>query len=149
MKILLTILCIVLITGILSAQTFDEKNGTEITKNSKYLKDLKKLKDLKDPNSTKENTSNKDPDENEEDGTGKVWGYAFGDFFYKAGGDSTISLLDYTNYPKDYNSFDFRRIYLGYDHNISRYFFTRFVLAYDGNDVLPNLKNAVLIKLSD
>jgi len=146
MKILLTILCIVLITGILSAQTFDEKNGTDITKNSKYLKDLKKLKDLKDPNSTKENTSNKDPDENEEDGTGKVWGYAFGDFFYKAGGDSTISLLDYTNYPKDYNSFDFRRIYLGYDHNISRYFFTRFVLAYDGNDVLPNLKNAVLIK---
>ena len=146
MKTLITFLCMVLITGIVSAQTFQEIATSDITKNAKYLKDLKKLKDLKDPKNIEDNTGINEPDDSEDDGSGKVWGYAFGDYFYKTGGDSTISLLDYTNYPKDYNSFDFRRIYLGYDHNISKDFFARFVLAYDGNDVLPNLKNTVLIK---
>ena len=93
MKTLLTVLCIVLISGITSAQTYQGNTESEITKNAKYLKDLKKLKDLKDPKITEDNKGIKDPDETEEDGTGKVWGLAFGDYYYKTGGDSTISLL--------------------------------------------------------
>lgn len=82
----------------------------------------------------------------QDDPDGKVWGYAFGDYFYKAGGDSTVSALDYTGYKKDFNSLEFRRIYLGYDHNISRDFMARFVLAYDGSDLLASGKRSVIVK---
>lgn len=78
--------------------------------------------------------------------SGKVWGTAFGDYFYKTGGDSTGNQLQYTSYNKDFNTFEFRRIFLGYDYNISEKFFTSVVLGYDGSDVLPNSKRAFFIK---
>jgi len=87
-----------------------------------------------------------DKDNKNDDPPGKVWGLVFFDYFYKTGGDSTSTALEYSGFKKDYNSFEFRRIFLGYDHNISEDFFARFVLAYDGNDKLTNNKRAVLVK---
>ncbi len=77
---------------------------------------------------------------------GKVWGYAFGDYFYKSGGDSSGDNLEYSKYNKDFNSFTFRRIYLGYDYTINKTFETRVVLSYEGNDTIADGNRSVFVK---
>ena len=52
----------------------------------------------------------------------KVSGYAFGDYFYKVDGDSTGSGTQYSNIKKDYQGFEFRRIYIIFKKNISKDF---------------------------
>lgn len=76
----------------------------------------------------------------------KVWGLAFGDYFYKAGGDSTVSTLQYTAYKKDFNNLDFRRVFLGYNHNFNADFMAKIVLAYEGTDLTNEGKRAVNLK---
>jgi len=87
----------------------------------------------------KQGTSNDSP--------GKVWGYAFGDYFVKIGGKISEGFSgEYSNYRKDFNAFDFRRIYLGYDHGISKSFDARFALSYEGKEVSANKNITVFIK---
>lgn len=83
--------------------------------------------------------------------SGKIWGYAFGDFFYKSGGlyaagpdsffvnkgDTTIKVkrfgdAEFAKIPKDYYAFTFRRIYLGYDYQFTQNLSSRILL--EGND---------------
>jgi hypothetical protein len=65
--------------------------------------------------------------------SGKLWGYVFGDFTYKAHTNSfNMSNTQYATTPKDYNLFDIRRVYLGYDYDISEHFSTQLLLAYEG-----------------
>ena len=64
--------------------------------------------------------------------------------FLQNRGDSTGNQLQYTSYNKDFNTFEFRRIFLGYDYNISENSSLSVVLGYDGSDVLPNSKRAFL-----
>src|ERR1035437_970985 len=67
--------------------------------------------------------------------SGKLWGYVFGDFTYKAHTNSfNMSNTQYATTPKDYNLFDIRRIYLGYDYDISEHFSTQLLLAYEGQN---------------
>ena len=58
--------------------------------------------------------------------SGKIWGYSFGDFYLKSGGDTATwaSRAEYSGVPKDVYAFSFRRIYLGYDYTISPKFST-------------------------
>lgn len=78
---------------------------------------------------------------------GKVWGYAFGDYFYKAGGDTGSGFSgEYSNYKQGFNAFDFRRIFLGYDHKISESFDARFVLSYEPNEVTSGGNRTVFVK---
>jgi len=58
--------------------------------------------------------------------SGKLWGYAFGDFYLKSGGDTATwaSRAEYSGVPKDVYAFALRRMYLGYDYNISPTFST-------------------------
>ncbi|PWT78954.1 MAG: hypothetical protein C5B59_00710 [Bacteroidetes bacterium] len=67
--------------------------------------------------------------------TGRLWGYAFGDFYYKAHSDSLNrgGNNQYTGIPQSRNAFQFRRIYLGYDYNISKKFATELLLAAEDN----------------
>ena len=53
--------------------------------------------------------------------TGKLWGYTFGDFYYKAHSDSLNrgGANQYTGIEKGRNAFQFRRIYLDYNYNIT------------------------------
>lgn len=64
---------------------------------------------------------------------GKLWGYAFGDYAWKGGTDDWTpprgGSNQYTNIPKNSNLFQWRRIYLGYDYNISPKFSAEFLLA--------------------
>src|SRR6478736_4348222 len=67
--------------------------------------------------------------------TGRIWGYAFGDFAYKGHADSLTrgNANQYTGIPKNRNEFAFRRIYLGYDYNISKKFSASLLLAAEDN----------------
>src|SRR4051794_19063014 len=64
---------------------------------------------------------------------GQLWGYAFGDYAYKPHADTVNGgrggSNQYTKVPKDFNMFQFRRIYLGYNYDISPKFSAEFLLA--------------------
>ncbi len=77
----------------------------------------------------------------------RVWGYTFGDFYYTAhadndfvgatgvpeGGAGALSKrgaeTNYNGVPTYRNAFQFRRIYLGYDYEITKKFKAEFLLA--------------------
>ena len=97
--------------------------------------------------------------------SGRIWGYAFGDAYYKANSDSFNrgNGNQYSGIPKNRNAFAFRRIYLGYDYNISKTFSAELLLAAEDNfpagnppssaaasgDQLLNNKLAFYIKLAN
>jgi hypothetical protein len=87
--------------------------------------------------------------------TGKLWGYAFGDYYYKSHTDTLNrgSGNQYTGTPKNRNAFQFRRIYLGYNYNISRKFSAELLLeAANGatsGEALTDNKLAFYIKLAN
>lgn len=72
--------------------------------------------------------------------TGHLWGYAFGDYATKAHSDSLVrgGANQYTGMKKNENGFAFRRIYLGYDYNISKKFSTELLLAAEDNTTHTN-----------
>ena len=67
--------------------------------------------------------------------SGRLWGYAFGDLYYKAHSDSLVrgGSNQYTGVPQNRNAFAFRRIYLGYDYNINKKFSAEILLAAEDN----------------
>lgn len=51
---------------------------------------------------------------------GLLYAYAWFDYFYKIGGDTlNWGKGEFSKEPRDANAFTFRRVYLGYDHQIS------------------------------
>lgn len=71
--------------------------------------------------------------------TGRIWGYTFGDYFYKAHSDSLArgGSNQYTKSKNRDNGFALRRLYLGYDFNISKKFSATVLLAaedWNAND---------------
>jgi hypothetical protein len=100
---------------------------------------------------------------------GSLWGYAFGDLAYKGNSDnigtSTVPVYrgganQYTGAPINANLFQFRRIYLGYNYDISPKFSAEFLLAAEDDfnggldnqpagDVLVNGKFSPYIKLAN
>ena len=93
--------------------------------------------------------------------SGKLWGYAFGDYAYKGNNDvpGRGGSNQYTKIPLNANMFQWRRIYLAYDYNISQKFSAEFLLAAEddwgggmmpGNgDILVNNKFTPYIKLAN
>ncbi|MDP9048776.1 MAG: hypothetical protein M3N14_11620 [Bacteroidota bacterium] len=94
----------------------------------------------------------------------RLWGYAFGDFYYKSHSDplGRGGSNQYTGVPQDRNAFQFRRIYLGYDYDITKQFSAELLLAAEDNfatvttpaaagatsgDLLTNNKLTFYIKL--
>src|SRR3954471_19514399 len=66
---------------------------------------------------------------------GKLWGYAFGDFYYKKHSDplNRGGANQYTNIEQGRNAFQFRRIYLGYNYDITQKFSAEVLLAAEDN----------------
>src|SRR5579863_3277737 len=97
--------------------------------------------------------------------TGRIWGYVFGDYYYKSHGDSLNrgGSNQYSGIPQSRNAFQFRRLYLGYDYNISKKVSTELLLAAEDNfpaynapgqtaangDQLSNSKETFFIKLAN
>src|SRR3569623_1790076 len=63
----------------------------------------------------------------------RVWGYAFGDLYYAGHTDQNTGArgpeTNNAGVPKYRNAFQFRRIYLGYDYEITKKFKAEFLLA--------------------
>jgi hypothetical protein len=70
----------------------------------------------------------------------RLWGYTFGDFYYDGHSDNggRGGETNYGGVPSNRNSFQFRRIYLGYDYDINKKFSAVFLLASE-----PNASTAV------
>ena len=93
--------------------------------------------------------------------SGKLWGYTFGDFYYKAHSDSANrgGANQYTNVEKGRNAFQFRRVYLGYNYDIHPKFSAELLLAAEDNvttrtgatsgDLLSDNKLSFYIKLAN
>lgn len=93
--------------------------------------------------------------------SGNLWGYAFGDYYYKTHSDplNRGGSNQYTGIEKGRNAFQIRRIYLGYNYNISSKFAAELLLAAEDNiatstgttsgDLLSNSKLAFYIKLAN
>lgn len=87
--------------------------------------------------------------------SGRLWGYSFADFYYKGHSD-TLNRgggNQYTGIPKGRNAFQIRRLYLGYNYNISKKFSAEVLLeAANGatsGDALTDNKLAFYIKLAN
>jgi hypothetical protein len=93
--------------------------------------------------------------------SGTLWGYAFGDYYYKAHADAKNrgGANQYTNVEQGRNAFQFRRVYLGYNYDISKKFSAEMLLAAEDNvtnsagtssgDLLSNNKLSFYIKLAN
>jgi hypothetical protein len=79
--------------------------------------------------------------------SGKLWGYAFADYYYKSHADSAgRGNSQYSGMSANSNAFEFRRIYLGYDYNISEKFSTELLLAYEGASLSSDATRSIFIK---
>jgi hypothetical protein len=90
--------------------------------------------------------------------SGKLWGYTFGDYYYKAHSDALNrgGANQYSNIEKGRNAFQLRRVYLGYNYDITPNFSAELVLAAEDNitnangstsgDLLSNNKLSFYIK---
>jgi hypothetical protein len=65
----------------------------------------------------------------------RVWGYAFGDLYFAAHADKggRGGETNYGGVPSYRNAFQFRRIYLGYDYDITKKFTATLLLAAEPN----------------
>ncbi len=64
--------------------------------------------------------------------SGKISGYAFGDYAYKLHADSALrGKQQYSGLPKNYSSFNLRRVYLGYDYQFSPNISSQLLLAHE------------------
>jgi hypothetical protein len=98
-------------------------------------------------------------------GSGRLWGLMFGDVYVKAHSDSLNrgGNNQYSGIPNSRNAFAFRRIYLGYDYNLSKKFAAEILLASEDDfpafnppsnpningDQLGNNKKSFYIKYAD
>ncbi len=65
----------------------------------------------------------------------RLWGYTFGDMYYNAHADATNRGGEtmYNGVPAYRNAFQFRRLYLGYDYEITKKFKAEVLLASEPN----------------
>lgn len=87
--------------------------------------------------------------------SGTIWGYTFGDYAFKLRADSAKrGNSQYSGLPKNYNSFNFRRIYIGYDYQFTSDISSQIILAHESTveanenntNVLPDNNRGVFIK---
>ncbi len=83
--------------------------------------------------------------------SGKLWGYMFGDYYVKAQADSLSrgSSSQYSGVPKNRNAFQIRRLYLGYNYNITKKFAAEVLLEAAPGEGLTDTKLAFYIKLAN
>jgi hypothetical protein len=79
---------------------------------------------------------------------GKITGYMFGDYFYNIARDTGYSHIGnaVNGGAKDYQAFQFRRIYFAYDDDISSTFASRFRLEADQSALSSDGKITVFVK---
>jgi len=84
----------------------------------------------------------------QEESAGKISGLMYADYFYNIERDTGIAAIPNKalSGSKDFNGFQFRRIYFTYDHSITEKFNTRFRLEADQEANTSNGKIGVFVK---
>lgn len=79
--------------------------------------------------------------------SGKIFVQFFGDYYYKLGGNSSTSFsrAQYAKTPSNFNAFDIRRVYFGYQYNFTSDISAKIELANEGN-YLPDGDRAFYLK---
>jgi len=79
---------------------------------------------------------------------GKVHGYVFGDYYYVISADTAASrgMGQYSSTPKDFQGFQFRRLYLYYDHTFNETFAAQFLLEGTDKSLDPGGRYGVFVK---
>ena len=81
---------------------------------------------------SQDNTKAKSETKEEFKPSGKISGYAFGDYAFKLHADSALrGKQQYSGLPKNYSSFNLRRVYLGYDYQFSPNISSQLLLAHE------------------
>jgi len=82
--------------------------------------------------------------------SGKLWGYMFGDYYVKGNADSlNRGGAQYSGVPKKMNAFQIRRLYLGYNYNITKKFAAEVLLEAAPGEALTDNKLAFYVKLAN
>lgn len=82
--------------------------------------------------------------------SGKVYGYAFGDYYYKLHADSSLrGNMQYAGLPETSNAFEMRRVYLGYEYNIAENVTSDVLLSYEGQTLADNATRTVFLKAAN
>ncbi|MEO8820174.1 MAG: hypothetical protein ABI374_04975 [Ginsengibacter sp.] len=82
--------------------------------------------------------------------SGKLWGYMFGDYYLKGNADSlNRGGTQYSGVPKTRNAYQIRRLYLGYNYNITRKFSAEVLLEAAPGEALTDNKLAFYVKLAN
>ncbi|MGF7230527.1 hypothetical protein [Arachidicoccus sp.] len=82
--------------------------------------------------------------------TGHLWGYVFGDAYYKGSADTLgRGGAQYSGVPKNRTAFQIRRAYLGYDFNINQKISTEVLLEATNSETLSDSKMAFYVKLAN
>lgn len=80
--------------------------------------------------------------------SGKVWGYTFGDVIYKVGSDTlTFGRSEFASTEKGIIGGKLRRIYFGYDYNLSEQWSTRLLFESNSSTTTPGGNFGAVIKL--
>ncbi|MDP4290616.1 MAG: hypothetical protein Q8908_06005 [Bacteroidota bacterium] len=83
--------------------------------------------------------------------SGVVYGYVYADYFTKLHADSLNRGIktQYAGLAQNYNAFAFRRIYLGYDYQISPKFSTQLTLANENDNLDASGQRTLYIKYAN
>ena len=94
---------------------------------------------------SQDNTKAKSESKEDFKPSGKISGYAFGDYAFKLHADSALrGKQQYSGLPKNYSSFNLRRVYLGYDYQFSPNISTQLLLAHEsGYESSPGSTNSL------
>lgn len=77
---------------------------------------------------------------------GKIWGYIFGDVIYKAGGDTlSFGRSEFAKEEKGVIGGKLRRLYFGYDNNLSDQWFVR--VLFESGSGITTTKNEFTTKI--
>lgn len=83
----------------------------------------------------------------EEELTSRLWGYAFGDYYYKLAGDTALwGNTQYAGVEEGMNAVQPRRVYLGYDHDFSPSFGAKALLEANDRSTFANGSYGVFLK---
>ncbi|MDZ7756807.1 hypothetical protein [Rhodohalobacter sp.] len=87
-------------------------------------------------------------DSSEDDPKLEVWGYVFGDMFWKADGDEDLwGRGEFMSTEKNAIGGNLRRIYVGFDHDISSNLTTRVLFETNSGTIDPSGKFSPIVKL--